>query len=119
MKEMEKYYVQINFDDTGKFGDKFINEFNSDDKKKKIVYINPKVPIEKFVRHEELSKMEKLILMMQMVDKELVKEIAGDDNDLKKVADVICKNLEQNPIVKGIVKKLEHDISKAEENVRE
>lgn len=119
MEEKQKYFVQINFDDTGKFGNKFINEFNSDDERKKIIYINTKVPVEKFMRDEELSKMEKLILMMHIGDKNLLWKIAGDDEDLKKAADSIAECLDQDFLVKEIVNKIESDFIKDEENVRE
>ena len=113
---MEKYFVQINFDDTGKFGDKFINEFKSDDESKKIIFINTKVPIEKFENNEELSSIEKLILMMQVGDKDIIRKIAGDDEMLKKAADTICDCLDDDFLLQEITKMVK---SSYKENVSE
>lgn len=119
MKKKADYFVQVNFDDTGKFGNDFINEFRSDDEKKKIIYINTAVPLEKFLNNEELSKAEKIILMMHIVDKKMLDDIAGDDEDLKEIADLVMKGAKEDPLTMEITSKIVSDIKKENTSTEE
>lgn len=111
-----EYFVQVNFVDTDKFGEKFINTFKSDDETKIIVFINTNEPARKFKNDEELSKMEKMVLMMRIGDKELLKKIAGDDEDLNKIADSVSECLDDDPLIQEVVNKVK---SMVQENVSE
>ncbi len=110
--------LQINFNTIKRFGDQLFTNFSmksddglyTDEENFKRVHINMANPLKKYYNFgkESLSKVEKALVIFQLIDKEEIKRLAKGDEDLENMVKII-DDLNQNPKIIGLYDKEEMD----------
>ena len=110
--------LQINFNTIKRFGDQLFTNFSmksddglyTDEENFKRVHINMANPLKMYYNFgkESLSKVEKALVIFQLIDKEEIKRLAKGDEDLENMVKII-DDLNQNPKIIGLYDKEEMD----------
>lgn len=110
--------IQISFNTVKRYGNKLFTNFSmksddglyTDEENFKRIHVNMANPLEKYYNYgkETLSKVEKAIVMFQIINKKEVKEFSKGDGDLETMAKII-DDLNQNPNIIGLYNKEEMD----------
>lgn len=110
--------IQINFNTVKRFGDKLFNTFTlksddgkyTDEENFKRIHINMANPWKKYYNNgkEVLSKVEKALVMFQLINKKEVKELAKGDEDLMAMAKII-DDLNEDENIIGLYDKEQMD----------
>ena len=114
----DREVLQINFNTIKRFGDQLFTNFSmksddglyTDEENFKRVHINMANPLKKYYNFgkESLSKVEKALVIFQLIDKEEIKRLAKGDEDLENMVKII-DDLNQNPKIIGLYDKEEMD----------
>ena len=99
--------LQINFNTVRKFGDNLYEEFKMrtsdgkfvDEENFKRIHINMVNPLNKYYNNIELTKVEKILVMFQITDKQKIWDLAKGDVDLENMAKIIDDLNEDEEIV--------------------
>lgn len=110
--------IQINFNTVKRYGDKLFNQFTlksddgkyTDEENFKRIHINMANPWEKYYNYgkEVLSKVEKALVMFQLIKRKEVKELAKGDDDLEIMAKII-DDLNEDENIIGLYDKEQMD----------
>ena len=110
--------LQINFNTVKRFGNQLFTNFSMksddglyiDEENFRRVHINMANPLKKYYNlgKESLSKVEKALVIFQLLDKKEIKKLAKGDEDLENMVKII-DDLNQNPRIIGLYDKEEMD----------
>ena len=117
--------LQLNFNVINRFDDRLFIEFSmkddtgkfTDEENFKRIHINMANPLDKYYNNNELSKIEKVLVMFQLTSKKQLKEISKGDEDLENMAKII-EDLNEDEHIIGLydkekmdewMKKIDHD----------
>ena len=117
--------LQLNFNVINRFDDRLFIEFSmkddtgkfTDEENFKRIHINMANPLDNYYNNNELSKIEKVLVMFQLTSKKQLKEISKGDEDLENMAKII-EDLNEDEHIIGLydkekmdewMKKIDHD----------
>lgn len=107
---------QLNFDKQYRFGNEEYVEFTlrdkyghyTDEENFKRIYINLEKALKKYYNKEELTKAEKVLVMLQLRKRKALREISKGDKELEAMARTI-EDLNENPYIIGLYDKEKMD----------